>query len=146
MRGFNSLLGSHYDHYYLTYNNFNDDSIPPETFQIDSSKLCDMYRKIVKIVDLKTHELVFLSALFINDIHEEIHTFQQCFYISTSLFLASELLRIFLKPCCIQNMLYIEAIFESMEVVSIVLRYLFIYSTTDELAILQKSMKIIETL
>lgn len=43
MKGFNSLLGSHYDHYYLIYSDFNDDSVPPETFAIDSNLTCSSF-------------------------------------------------------------------------------------------------------
>lgn len=39
MRGFNSLLGSHYDHYYLEYDYFSNNDIADEVFQIDDSKL-----------------------------------------------------------------------------------------------------------
>lgn len=37
MRGFNSLLGSHYDHYYLEYDDFNNDAIPADIFKVNSS-------------------------------------------------------------------------------------------------------------
>lgn len=37
MRGFNSLLGSHYDHYFLEYDSFDTDDISPNTFDVDSS-------------------------------------------------------------------------------------------------------------
>lgn len=38
MRGFNSLLGSHYDHYYLNYDSFDISDISPETFNVGDSK------------------------------------------------------------------------------------------------------------
>lgn len=38
MRGYNTLLGSHYDHYYLQYNSYSTDDIPKEIFEVDSSK------------------------------------------------------------------------------------------------------------
>lgn len=39
MKGFNSLLGSHYDHYYLEYDYYSIEDIAPETFQIDSGEI-----------------------------------------------------------------------------------------------------------
>lgn len=38
MKGFNSLLGSHYDHYFLEYSFYSTDDIPSETFQVSPSK------------------------------------------------------------------------------------------------------------
>lgn len=38
MKGYNSLLGSHYDHYYLDYNEYEPNKIPNEVFQLDSGK------------------------------------------------------------------------------------------------------------
>lgn len=35
MRGYNTLLGSHYDHYYLEYDSYNHADIPNEVFEID---------------------------------------------------------------------------------------------------------------
>ncbi|XP_044745949.1 digestive cysteine proteinase 1 [Coccinella septempunctata] len=43
MKGFNSLLGSHYDHYYLTYSDFNDEAVPPKIFEIDSNLTCSSF-------------------------------------------------------------------------------------------------------
>ncbi|CAH0550447.1 unnamed protein product [Brassicogethes aeneus] len=43
MRGYNTLLGSHYDHYYLVYNEFSDDEIPKETFDVDSNLICQNF-------------------------------------------------------------------------------------------------------
>ncbi|KAJ8963977.1 hypothetical protein NQ314_005236 [Rhamnusium bicolor] len=37
MRGFNSLLGSHYDHYYLEYDFYDINEIPKTTFEIEPS-------------------------------------------------------------------------------------------------------------
>lgn len=37
MKGFNSLLGSHYDHYYLNYHFYDTSAIPEETFQLNPS-------------------------------------------------------------------------------------------------------------
>lgn len=37
MKGFNSLLGSHYDHYYLEYSDYDVEDIDPSVFKIDSS-------------------------------------------------------------------------------------------------------------
>lgn len=37
MNGYNSLLGSHYDHYYLDYDSFDSDPIPDDIFKLDSS-------------------------------------------------------------------------------------------------------------
>lgn len=38
MQGFNVLLGSHYDHYYLQYNQFDVNPIDAHIFEIESSK------------------------------------------------------------------------------------------------------------
>lgn len=35
MRGYNSLLGSHYDHYYLDYSTYVHDDIPDDVFEVD---------------------------------------------------------------------------------------------------------------
>ncbi|XP_063905776.1 digestive cysteine proteinase 1 [Zophobas morio] len=43
MRGFNSLLGSHYDHYYLEYEDFDSDPIPADTFKIDPNMTCSAF-------------------------------------------------------------------------------------------------------
>lgn len=39
MKGFNSLLGSHYDHYYLDYDEYNINDISPEVFAVENSNL-----------------------------------------------------------------------------------------------------------
>lgn len=39
MKGYNTLLGSHYDHYYIEYDAYDVNPIPENTFAIDSSKL-----------------------------------------------------------------------------------------------------------
>lgn len=38
MHGFNSLLGSHYDHYRLDYNAYAHDDIPDDIFEVDQGK------------------------------------------------------------------------------------------------------------
>lgn len=38
MKGFNSLLGSHYDHYYLDYNSYKHDDIPDDIFEVDEGE------------------------------------------------------------------------------------------------------------
>lgn len=38
MKGFNSLLGSHYDHYYLMYDSYSIDDIDPQVFQVENGK------------------------------------------------------------------------------------------------------------
>lgn len=38
MRGYNSLIGSHIDHYYLDYDYYNHDDIPNEVFEIEVEK------------------------------------------------------------------------------------------------------------
>lgn len=38
MRGYNTLLGSHYDHYYLEYEWYSDESPDPNVFKIGKSK------------------------------------------------------------------------------------------------------------
>lgn len=40
MKGFNSLLGSHYDHYYLDYHHYSHEEIPHEVFEVDLSEPC----------------------------------------------------------------------------------------------------------
>lgn len=56
MKGFNSLLGSHYDHYYLNYDYFSIDDIAPETFKLVESKYLIInfasYFNLVKISTL----------------------------------------------------------------------------------------------
>lgn len=45
MKGFNALLGSHYDHYYLEYDNYNVNDINEDIFKVDtgiSSPYCDV--------------------------------------------------------------------------------------------------------
>lgn len=39
MRGFNVILGSHYDHYYLTYDEFDNSPIDQGVFEIESGLL-----------------------------------------------------------------------------------------------------------
>ncbi|KAG6457108.1 hypothetical protein O3G_MSEX010113 [Manduca sexta] len=39
MKGFNSLLGSHYDHYYLDYESFDVDEIDPSVFNFDDGTM-----------------------------------------------------------------------------------------------------------
>ncbi|XP_032524140.2 digestive cysteine proteinase 2 [Danaus plexippus] len=43
MKGFNSLLGSHYDHYYLDYTDFDNSDIEPDVFKVDSSFKCSSF-------------------------------------------------------------------------------------------------------
>lgn len=38
MRGYNSLLGSHYDHYYLDYDYYSHEDIPNEVFEVDTNR------------------------------------------------------------------------------------------------------------
>jgi len=38
MKGFNTLLGSHYDHYYLDYEEYSDDAPNPSVFNLEKSK------------------------------------------------------------------------------------------------------------
>uniref|UniRef100_A0A1B0CM99 Secreted protein n=2 Tax=Lutzomyia longipalpis TaxID=7200 RepID=A0A1B0CM99_LUTLO len=40
MRGFNTLLGSHYDHYYLEYDYYSHEDIPDEIFEVDMDEPC----------------------------------------------------------------------------------------------------------
>ncbi|XP_077283318.1 C1 family peptidase 26-29-p [Arctopsyche grandis] len=40
MKGFNSLLGSHYDHYYLDYDEYNINDISPEVFAVENNMTC----------------------------------------------------------------------------------------------------------
>lgn len=39
MRGYNNLLGSHYDHYHLDYNSYAHDDIPDDIFEVDEGKI-----------------------------------------------------------------------------------------------------------
>ncbi|KAI7815231.1 Cathepsin L long [Rhyzopertha dominica] len=43
MKGFNSLLGSHYDHYYLEYEDYSTDDIPSETFTLGANMTCSSF-------------------------------------------------------------------------------------------------------
>ncbi|XP_018569133.1 digestive cysteine proteinase 1 [Anoplophora glabripennis] len=43
MRGFNSLLGSHYDHYFLEYDFYDINEIPKDTFEIDPNMTCSSF-------------------------------------------------------------------------------------------------------
>jgi hypothetical protein len=38
MKGYNSLLGSHYDHYYLEYEWYSFDALSPDVFKVADSK------------------------------------------------------------------------------------------------------------
>ncbi|KAG5893243.1 hypothetical protein JTB14_013404 [Gonioctena quinquepunctata] len=40
MRGYNTLLGSHYDHYYLDYESYDENEISADIFQISLNKTC----------------------------------------------------------------------------------------------------------
>lgn len=40
MKGYNSLLGSHYDHYYLEYEGFSVDKIDSAIFKVDANMSC----------------------------------------------------------------------------------------------------------
>lgn len=42
MKGFNTLLGSHYDHYYLDYDYYSHEDIPNEVFEVDVGKEIDL--------------------------------------------------------------------------------------------------------
>ncbi|KPJ08621.1 Cysteine proteinase 2 [Papilio machaon] len=43
MKGFNSLLGSHYDHYYLDYRDYNVEDIDPNVFDVDRNMKCTSF-------------------------------------------------------------------------------------------------------
>ncbi|CAH0717618.1 unnamed protein product, partial [Brenthis ino] len=43
MKGFNSLLGSHYDHYYIDYSDYNVDDIDQDVFKVDPSFECTSF-------------------------------------------------------------------------------------------------------
>ncbi|XP_026316532.1 counting factor associated protein D [Hyposmocoma kahamanoa] len=43
MKGFNSLLGSHYDHYYLDYSDYDVDDIDPMVFEVDRNMKCTSF-------------------------------------------------------------------------------------------------------
>lgn len=40
MRGYNTLLGSHFDHYYLDYDYYSHEDIPNEIFEVDMKEPC----------------------------------------------------------------------------------------------------------
>ncbi|CAG9131173.1 unnamed protein product [Plutella xylostella] len=43
MKGYNTLLGSHYDHYYIDYAEYDVDEIDPTVFQVDSGLPCGSF-------------------------------------------------------------------------------------------------------
>lgn len=43
MKGYNTLLGSHYDHYYLEYDLYDITDIDPNTFEIDNNSTCSSF-------------------------------------------------------------------------------------------------------
>ncbi|XP_049879969.1 digestive cysteine proteinase 2 isoform X2 [Pectinophora gossypiella] len=43
MKGYNSLLGSHYDHYYIDYSDYDVDDIDPNVFKVDASMQCSSF-------------------------------------------------------------------------------------------------------
>ncbi|XP_075985097.1 C1 family peptidase 26-29-p [Anticarsia gemmatalis] len=43
MKGFNSLLGSHYDHYYLDYTDYDVEDIDPTVFNVDDISKCSSF-------------------------------------------------------------------------------------------------------
>ncbi|XP_049834066.1 digestive cysteine proteinase 1 [Schistocerca gregaria] len=43
MKGYNSLLGSHYDHYYLEYDEYSDSPPNPNVFQIPANMTCTSF-------------------------------------------------------------------------------------------------------
>lgn len=40
MRGYNTLLGSHYDHYYLSYHHYSHEDLPSDIFEVKLSDPC----------------------------------------------------------------------------------------------------------
>ncbi|XP_050671601.1 digestive cysteine proteinase 1 [Leptidea sinapis] len=43
MKGYNTLLGSHYDHYYIEYENYNIDDIDQNIFKVDANMKCTSF-------------------------------------------------------------------------------------------------------
>ncbi|XP_063629321.1 digestive cysteine proteinase 1 isoform X1 [Cydia splendana] len=43
MKGFNSLLGSHYDHYYIEYMDYDVEDIDPDVFKVDPGMECTSF-------------------------------------------------------------------------------------------------------
>ncbi|XP_063542332.1 digestive cysteine proteinase 1 isoform X1 [Cydia strobilella] len=43
MKGFNSLLGSHYDHYYIEYSDYDVEDINPDVFKVDPGMECTSF-------------------------------------------------------------------------------------------------------
>lgn len=74
MRGYNTLLGSHYDHYHLDYDSYKHDDIPDDIFEVDQGKSCSL--SVLK--DDSSSSLRFLpffqmskSTLFFNMSHRQ---------------------------------------------------------------------------
>lgn len=62
MKGYNSLLGSHYDHYYLDYNSYVHDNIPDDVFEVNQGNSClnSLENQLFKNLDFqKSHALAF---------------------------------------------------------------------------------------
>lgn len=72
MRGFNSLLGSHYDHYYLDYDWYSSDTPSSDVFKITESMcVCKIIRFFTIAIYHKSYEFfyyddtTFISSLVI---------------------------------------------------------------------------------
>ena len=47
MKGYNSLLGSHYDHYYLDYSSFLPEKPNDDVFLLDSGIICQEKKWVI---------------------------------------------------------------------------------------------------
>lgn len=50
MKGYNSLLGSHYDHYYLNYDQFTWDNPSPDVFQVENRTYTTDYGYFIEMM------------------------------------------------------------------------------------------------
>ncbi|XP_052744081.1 digestive cysteine proteinase 1 [Bicyclus anynana] len=78
MKGFNSLLGSHYDHYYIDYRDYNVDDIDQDVFKIDPSFQCTSFpgpgsRHFATFNPMKE----FVHPIHDAHVHEEFDRFKQ---------------------------------------------------------------------
>lgn len=56
MKGFNSLLGSHFDHYYLNYDEFTWDNPSPDIFKVSNGtwlQLLSLFENTIQLLKVK---------------------------------------------------------------------------------------------
>merc|ERR1719427_1726500 len=56
MRGYNSLLGSHFDHYYLSYDNFSPEVPDDSVFDLYEESRLDVYRQNLRFIHSKNRK------------------------------------------------------------------------------------------